>query len=113
MREVPTSHLRSEMVPRFDPTSPEGAHAVFVEFALSFPGYEKVPDLGRKANEVLAQWQATDSLPDSAEMIRGCLFFEQRRHNHYGLPIGPDDMPYLNALLDRLRSMLPNASRHD
>ena len=35
--------------------------------------------------------------------LRACLFFEYRRHNHFGYPPDAEKMQYIYDLLDRIR----------
>jgi hypothetical protein len=50
------------------------------KFALSFNGYEELGDeCGDIANSVSAEWDAMGTLPTDIRVLRGCLFFEQRR----------------------------------
>ena len=50
------------------------------KFALSFNGYEELGDeCADIANSVSAEWDATGRLPTDIRVLRGCLFFEQRR----------------------------------
>ena len=38
--------------------------------------------------------------------LRTCLFFEQRRHNHFGWPPAGDELEYIFDLLDGVRGMV-------
>ena len=50
------------------------------KFALSFNGYEELgEDCGDIANATSAEWDFTGTLPTDVRVLRGCLFFEQRR----------------------------------
>ena len=50
------------------------------KFALSFNGYDELGDeCADIANSVSAEWDAMGRLPTDIRVLRGCLFFEQRR----------------------------------
>ena len=80
------------------------------EFALTFNGYEVIgqKDCGTLANRVKKEFSAsTTSLQGlSLTQLRSCLFFEQRRFQHFGEePVG-DNRVFVNALLDAIRQKL-------
>jgi hypothetical protein len=54
------------------------------DFALSYDGYAYWDDLSTLAGRVLQRWTRRRSLPDTLDELRGCLFYEQRRWNHFG-----------------------------
>jgi hypothetical protein len=58
------------------------------------------------ANAWNETWRATSSLPETMTELRGCLFFEQRRHNHMSPDYEDGQFEYEAALRERLRSLL-------
>jgi hypothetical protein len=54
------------------------------DFALSYDGYAYWDDLSTLAGRVLQRWTRRRSLPATLDELRGCLFYEQRRWNHFG-----------------------------
>ena len=87
------------------------------KFALSFNGYEELGDeCGDIANSTSAEWDAMRRLPTDIRVLRGCLFFEQRRTG-MGMPFdfSPDDawtgdqpgfedwVRYIKALVEEIR----------
>ena len=90
MRSIDNEDLRVEDIPE-----PDATWDALQRFALTFDGYGVFGDAcGEIAN---ARRHTTLS------ELRGCLFFEQRRHRHFGDPPGPDDLRYLRSLVDEIR----------
>jgi hypothetical protein len=77
-------------------------------FALSFDGYAVWGDArcARMANAWNETWRAAGGLPEVLSEVRGCLFFEQRRHNHMSPDYAAGQFEYEAALLEQLRSLL-------
>jgi hypothetical protein len=77
-------------------------------FAQSFNGYEIWGNarVRRMANVWNEAWRGTGGLPETLTEVRGCLFFEQRRHNHMSPDYAEGQFEYEAALLERLRSLL-------
>ena len=75
---------------------------------MSFDGYAVWGDARcrRMANAWNETWRATSSLPETMTELRGCLFFEQRRHNHMSPDYEDGQFEYEAALRERLRSLL-------
>jgi hypothetical protein len=87
------------------------------KFALSFNGYEELGDeCGDVANSTAAEWDATGALPSDIRVLRGCLFFEQRRTRmgmsfdfnpdaawKGGQPGYEDWVTYIKALVEEIR----------
>jgi hypothetical protein len=102
MNEIANSNLTEKDIP-----PPNAGWDVIELFALSFNGYsywgsfEKCADI---ANSGLDLWNEKRVLPDSLIELRTCLFFEQRRWRHYGISPGSEDLPYIHALVDAIRS---------
>jgi len=70
-----------------------------MHFAQSFNGYGELGSF-EACGDLANRPEKCKSLSD----LRACLFFEYRRHNHFGYP--PDDkkMPYVRQLIERIRS---------
>lgn len=80
----------------------------FTAFALAWNGYEVFgDDLGALANHELERFEAGEPLSDDVEVLRGCLFFEQRRWRHYGKEPDGAGWDYISSVLDALRDRLP------
>lgn len=88
------------------PPTPERFHAINI-FAHEFDGYAAYGDeLGKIANEMVAQWHVDTSLPEDLVLLRSCLFFEARRaHFIDGYP-GEADMAYLDALVAEINALM-------
>jgi hypothetical protein len=75
--------------------------SMIVRFAQSFNGYDS---LGFEHCAELANGRKPCiTLAD----IRACLFFEYRRHNHFGSPPDIQTLPRIEDLLDRIRELAP------
>ena len=88
------------------------------KFALSFNGYEELgEDCGDIANATSAEWDATGRLPTDIRVLRGCLFFEQRRTRMgMAFDFAPSDawtgdqpgygdwVTYMKALVEEIRA---------
>ncbi len=66
-------------------------------FALSFDGYEHWGSFEKCAD--IANSRAADTLTE----LRTCLFFEQRRHHHFGYPPDDETMAYIRTLIEAIR----------
>ena len=73
--------------------------SVIVRFAQSFNGYVEKGDF-HLCPEVANHQRECTSLSD----LRACLFFEYRRHNHFGYPPDDEKLCQIRQLLDRIRS---------
>ena len=80
------------------------------DFALTYNGFIRFGDqwkLADVANGVVNDYYKDGSLPDDLSVLRGCLFFEQRRFDH--LKGDPDDKPetreYIVAILAKIREV--------
>ena len=76
-----------------------------LSFARSYNGFEAMGSFqacGDFANESLAEYVKTGTLPDTIAGLRACLFFEERRGVHAG---DPDDtgVAYIYALIEAIR----------
>ena len=80
----------------------------FTSFALALNWYEVFGDeLGTLANRELERFERGEPLAGDVDLLRTCLFFEQRRWRHFGVePDGPT-WSYISRTLDTLRELLP------
>lgn len=92
---IPSEKLILADVP--DPKSPWD---VINRFALTFNGYQFHGSFGACA--VLANAHRHDSLDD----LRTCLFFEQRRWNHFGDHPQGEDEEYIRSIVRKIREYL-------
>src|ERR1700761_6268810 len=101
--EIANSELRKGMVPAVT----EGWHRIG-SFALTFDGYQFLPDgqCGELANVGRFVCEASRALPPKLDCseLRACLFFEQRKHRHYGKAPNDDAMVYIAALLAAIQA---------
>ena len=76
------------------------------KFSLSFNGFEywgsfkKCGDIANRGAEV---FYSNRVLSNSLSKLRTCLFFEQRRWNHFGYEPDEQTMDYIHALVQRIR----------
>ena len=97
--EVPSTDLQPGDVPRVS----DGWDVVF-EFALSYDGYAHYGDrCGEIANRAAGDYSTHGRLPDSVDVLRACLFFEQRRWRHFGETPDAEARDYFDALLEAIR----------
>ena len=71
-----------------------------VRFAHTFNGYSVHGSFG--ACGEIANEHRNETLTD----LRTCLFFEQRRWNHYGRPPDAEAMAYIKSLIEQIRGRL-------
>ena len=105
--EIPNRELRPDHVPA------GGAEWVAIgHFALSFDGYRRWGSFERCA-EIGNRWAdmyvTSTEVPDTLDLCRTCLFFEQRRWR--GLPAGPGapTRRYVAALLEKIGDLVRRA----
>jgi len=87
IHEIPNETLSLDDVPPGDAPWRDIAR-----FALTFNGYA---EWGRKHCAEIANARRAGTLTD----LRTCLFFEQRRHNHFGREPDAKTMPYIRELV--------------
>ena len=75
------------------------------DFALSYDGYGYWDDLATLAGRVLQHWTRRRSLPDTLDELRGCLFYEQRRWNHFGEEPTGRSADYMWAMVDAIGAL--------
>ena len=83
-------------------------------FARSYNAFERLggfEPVAEIANATLNNWRDTGDLPNSLATLRTCLFFEQRRYHHFGQHPPDEDMAYIRAVIEGIRSAV--ADPHD
>lgn len=90
--QIPNDELRLEDVPL-----PDADWSEFARFALTFNGYEICGS--HKACAEIANERRDSNLTE----LRVCLFFEQRRYQHFGWPPSEEEMPYIRELIRKIR----------
>ena len=70
------------------------------EFALSYNGFKAQGSF--EACAKIANEERQDTLSD----LRTCLFFEQRRWQHYGDEPDDEAMAYIRSLVEQIRAIL-------
>jgi hypothetical protein len=102
--EIPSRRLALEHLP-----APGAEWGAIARFALSFDGYrrwgsfERCADIGNRWADA---YVTGGVLPDTLDLCRTCLFFEQRRWCDQ--PSGPDapTRRYVGALLDKIGELV-------
>lgn len=74
-------------------------------------GYKELGDdrVGSVANSAREHFAREGTIDPELQLteLRGCLFFEQRRFRHFGHDPTEDDVPYIRALVEAIRTTLP------
>jgi len=82
--------------------SPDAGWEEIDRFAVTFDGWG-IPDVGAFANHTHCCFQVFDELPPlTLRALRACLWFEDRRHCHYGEAPSAEMMPYIRALVQEI-----------
>jgi hypothetical protein len=82
---------------------------VIARFALSFDGYrrwgsfERCADVGNRWADAYAR---SGDLPDTLDLCRTCLFFEQRRWRNLQAEPDAPTRRYVAALLEKIGALL-------
>jgi hypothetical protein len=79
-------------------------------FALSYDGYAYWDDVAALATRSLRRWIRDRTVPASIDEVRGCLFYEQRRWQHFGEDPNGRRAQYVWVLLDTLRALVTSRS---
>ena len=89
-----------------NPTTPENWNEYY-KLAHEFDGYAAFPDnLKLFAGEVMKGWYEAGELPDDLNLLRASLFQEARSSRFItGYP-GEEDMPYLDALVAKIKMLM-------
>jgi len=101
--EVPNECLTASAVP------PAAAswHTI-VGFALTVDGYKAIgeKECAQLANRVKSEFSKDAASVETLSLteLRSCLFFEQRRFNHFGAEPQDADRTFINTILDAIRS---------
>jgi hypothetical protein len=100
--EVPNERLAASAVP---PAT--ASWQTIVGFAHTMDGYKAIglKECAQLANRVKSEFSIDAASIETLSLteLRFCLFFEQRRFNHFGhAPQGADRI-FINALLDAIR----------
>ncbi|GAA2648093.1 hypothetical protein [Paractinoplanes durhamensis] len=85
----------------------DAGSGALIEFAHTYPGYDRhggLDGLTALAAEVRETWQRTGDLPDDIETLRACMFQQARAHR-FMWSAEFDELPFVLALLDRLREV--------
>lgn len=103
---VASDDLRAEHLP-----SPADDWGTIERFALLFDGYGyrgSFERLGSWSNGQTETYARSGSLADglSIDDLRALLFFEQRRHRHFGEAPGGGARDYIDALLRTIRERI-------
>ena len=100
--EVPNECLTASAVP---PVTASW-HAI-VGFALTVDGYKAIgqKECGQLANRVKSEFSRNAASVETLSLteLRSCLFFEQRRFNHFGHDPQDTDRVFINTLLGAIR----------
>jgi hypothetical protein len=89
------------------PDDGAGSHE-FIEFAQTYNGYALHGDNGELPRLVLPlrqQWERTGELSEDVDVLRACLFFEQRSHYGNGGYRPFDKEPFVAALVTHIRRL--------
>jgi hypothetical protein len=96
-------HTKNEDLVEWLVPEPASDWKTIATFALSFDGYEYLPNgaCGALSEKVRQDFLKTGQLPDGLNLsdLRACLFFEQRRANHHGHEPDAEAMSVIHALL--------------
>jgi hypothetical protein len=90
-----------------DVPSPTAGWTDISRFALTFDGYgrfggnEKLAELANASSDHFRRKGFLQQL--DLDQLRGCLFFEQRRHQHFGHAPDAETAPYIKALVEEIR----------
>ena len=106
--EIRNEHLTVSAVP----TVTASWHAI-VAFALTIDGYKAVGqrECGQLANRVKSEFAKDAASVETLSLteLRSCLFFEQRRFNHFGHEPQDADRIFINALLQAIQKKITSS----
>jgi hypothetical protein len=95
MKEIVNKELIESDLPK-----PKAHWQDVANFALTFNGYKYWGSFEKCAEVANNHSEAT--LTD----LRTCLFFEERRWQHYGEEPGEEEMSYLHNLVEKIRKLV-------
>ena len=78
------------------------------EFCLSFNAYEYLDSFEKAAevaNDHYRKYKEDKTLSNNLEELRTALFFEQRRHRHFGNSPNPEIMEYLKMVNKKINEI--------
>ena len=104
-RRIADTKLSSEDVP-----GPRASWSTIQHFALTIDGYARWRSTERCAeigNGLRDAYRTSRGLPLDLSRLRTALFFEQRRYHHFGEAPQGDDLEYMRALVNAIRTVLP------
>ncbi len=93
MREIANSDLTPADIP-----PPDADWESVGEFALTFNGFHRWGSFKECARIANAE------LHESLDELRTCLFFEQRRWQHYGDEPDEEAMAYIRGVIEKIRA---------
>lgn len=103
--EIHNIDLRLDQIPPID-----SDYSIIAGFALSFDGYNRIKDIALFANKILAELQNDQAIISKLTLteLRACLFYEQRRHRHFGEDPEGADRDYIDRLLLEISKRVEN-----
>ena len=78
------------------------------KYCLSFNAYEYwdgFEKTAKIANQQRKRYHEEDTLTNDVTKLKTCLFIEQRRHHHWGWAPSDEEMVYIKALIEKIRSI--------
>jgi hypothetical protein len=93
--------INNDDLRRRDVPSAAAEWSAIWSFALTFNGFKEHGSF--EACAKIANEQRQETLKD----LRTCLFFEQRRWNHYGDDPDEESAPYIRSLVQKIHDALP------
>lgn len=100
---IPSSDLTSDNVP----TANADYHTEIVEFALTFDGYAHFSDrLSTIATRAQQQFSTRRKLPQTVDLLRACLFFQQRLWRDQANEPDEDCLLFIVALVEAIRAKI-------
>jgi hypothetical protein len=101
--------IPSSLLQRDDLPGPDAPEHDLQAFALTFDGYREFGSTQRLAgiaNAAIERWRISNDVPTTLDVLRGCLFFEQRRWHHFGESFDDLTMLYIHDLIAAMRHQL-------
>ncbi len=98
--------ISSEALTIGDIPTPGSSWMDVFEFALTYDAYKEkggFDPVAKIANKVKQSWNNGTLLPTKLDVLRLCLFFEQRRCRHFDQIPDDDDSRYFISLIDAIR----------
>lgn len=94
--EIHNTDLRLDQIPPID-----SDYSTIAGFALTFDGYNRIKDIAMFANKISTKFHEDHAIVAKLTLteLRACLFYEQRRHRHFGEDPEGGDRDYINKLV--------------